>query len=47
MSGHMAIQQAHQLFRNKYGWQMRAFDFFSTLGGRIGKRAYICIDVPG
>lgn len=39
------IKLALQCFDKKYGWQMRAFNFFSSLGGRINKRAYIRIAV--
>ena len=39
------ILDAHRLFRRKYGWQMRSFDFFSRLGGRYDKRAYIALRV--
>jgi PPOX class probable F420-dependent enzyme len=27
--------------KNKYGWQMRMLDFFSTLSGRAKRRAYL------
>lgn len=30
--------------RRKYGWQMRLADFFSRLGGKMERRAYIRID---
>ncbi len=30
--------------RAKYGWQMKMGDFFSTLTGKMGRRAYIRID---
>ena len=30
--------------RRKYGWQMLAADFFSSLTGKMGRRAYIRID---
>jgi len=36
---------AHGLFVKKYGLQMRAFDFFSWLGGRITKRIYIKLTI--
>lgn len=39
------IPAAHALFTRKYGWQMRSFDFFSRLGGRYHKRAYLKIRV--
>ena len=31
--------------RRKYGWQMLSADFFSRLTGKMGKRAYIRIDL--
>lgn len=31
--------------RRKYGWQMLMGDFFSRLTGKMGRRAYIRIDV--
>jgi PPOX class probable F420-dependent enzyme len=39
------VPAAHSLFVKKYGWQMRSFDFFSRLGGRYDKRAYLKIRV--
>lgn len=39
------IKHALQCFDKKYGWQMRSFNFFSSLGGRINKRAYIRVTV--
>lgn len=38
---------AFRALRNKYGWQMYTLDFFSRLGGRIGTREVIRIEVPG
>jgi PPOX class probable F420-dependent enzyme len=41
-------QQALAALRRKYGWQMLATDFFSTLSGKMGRRAYIRIEAsPG
>lgn len=31
--------------KKKYGWQMRLLDLASTLGGRIGRRAIIALQV--
>jgi PPOX class probable F420-dependent enzyme len=31
--------------RRKYGWQMRLGDFFSSLSGKMERRAYIRIDL--
>jgi PPOX class probable F420-dependent enzyme len=39
------IEHVRNCFRDKYRWQMRAFDFFSFLGGKLAKRAYIRITV--
>lgn len=39
------ITAVHSLFRQKYGWQMTSLDFFSRLGGRLPKRAYIRVQV--
>jgi hypothetical protein len=41
--GHVA--RAHQALRSKYGWQLVGLDFFSRLGGRIGRRAYLEVDL--
>ncbi|MBI2206106.1 MAG: PPOX class F420-dependent oxidoreductase [Candidatus Rokubacteria bacterium] len=40
------IARARAAFVAKYGWQIRVFDFFSWLGGRIRRRAWIeiCLD---
>lgn len=35
------IERAHRALKDKYGWQLRLLDFFSRLGGRIGRRAYL------
>lgn len=35
------IQRALEALRRKYGWQMRALNFLSRLGGRLEQRAYI------
>jgi PPOX class probable F420-dependent enzyme len=35
---------ALKALRLKYGWQMLAADFFSTLSGKMKRRAYIRID---
>ena len=35
---------AHAALLDKYGWQMRLLDVFSSLGGRIGKRTFIRIE---
>lgn len=40
------IRKAHQLLVDKYGWQMRLLDFFSWLGGKKSKRAFIRITLP-
>lgn len=39
------IQHALACLQGKYGWQMRAFNFFSWMGRRINKRAYIRITI--
>lgn len=38
-------QTALAALRRKYGWQMCLGDFFSTLTGKMGRRAYIRVDV--
>jgi len=38
-------ERAYQALRSKYGWQMRLLDFFATLGGRIGRRVILGIEV--
>jgi PPOX class probable F420-dependent enzyme len=40
-----AIERARVAFRAKYGWQIRLFDLFSWLAGRIERRAWIEVDV--
>jgi PPOX class probable F420-dependent enzyme len=37
------IAHALSALRRKYGWQMRATDFFSKLSGKMQQRAYIRI----
>ena len=32
--------------RQKYGWQIRILDFFSWIGRRIGRRAFLELTVP-
>ena len=39
------IERAHRALRDKYGWQLRMLDFFSRLGGRIGRRAYLELSI--
>jgi PPOX class probable F420-dependent enzyme len=34
-------ERAYEALRAKYGWQMRALDFVSWLGGRIGRRVIL------
>ena len=38
------IDRALAALRRKYGWQMLTADFFSTLSGKMKRRAYIRID---
>jgi hypothetical protein len=40
------IDRALAALRRKYGWQMRALDALSRLGGKMHKRAYIRVE-PG
>jgi len=40
------IATALRALRRKYGWQMVLTDFFSTLTGKKGRRAYIRIARP-
>ncbi len=40
-----AIRAAHAARRAKYGWQMSRGDFFSTLSGRLQRRAWIEIEI--
>ena len=35
------IARARAAFRAKYGWQLRIFDFFAGLAGRVSRRAWI------
>jgi uncharacterized protein len=39
------IERAHAALRAKYGWQAWVGDLFSRLTGRIGRRAWIEIEV--
>jgi len=39
------LNDAHELFVQKYGWTMRITDFFSGLAGRKDKRDYIRIEM--
>jgi PPOX class probable F420-dependent enzyme len=32
--------------RKKYGWQIRVLDFFSFLGRRLGRRAFLELAIP-
>jgi uncharacterized protein len=34
-------RQAYEILRAKYGWQMRALDLTSWIGGRIGRRVVL------
>lgn len=36
---------ALEALRRKYGWQMKLGDFFSQLTGKMGKRAYIRVEL--
>ena len=38
---------ALRALRRKYGWQMAIGDIFSTLTGKMGRRAYIRVDLEG
>jgi uncharacterized protein len=40
-----ARRGAHRCLLRKYGWQMRLLDIVSTLGGRIGKRQFIRVEI--
>jgi len=42
-----AERDAYAALRAKYGWQMRAVDFFSRLAGRIDGRAVLEIEIGG
>lgn len=35
------VERAHAELRRKYGWQLRMLDFFSKLGGRYQRRAWL------
>jgi len=35
------VERGYRALREKYGWRMAAVDFFSRLGGKIGKRALL------
>ena len=35
------IAQRRAAFLAKYGWQLRIFDFFAGLAGRVRRRAWI------
>lgn len=39
------IQRAIDALGRKYGWQFGVLNFFSTLFGRIGRRAFIEIEI--
>jgi len=39
-------RRAYEALRAKYGWQMRALDFVSWIGGRIGRRVILEISFP-
>jgi PPOX class probable F420-dependent enzyme len=38
------IEAAHRALVEKYGWQVRLLDFFSSLSGRMRRRAWLEID---
>ncbi len=40
-----AVERAHAALRAKYGWQVWLADVLSRLTGRIGRRAWIAIEV--
>ncbi len=40
-----AIDRAHAALRSKYGWQMWLGDVLARLGGRLGRRAWIEIEL--
>ena len=40
-----AIDRAHGALRSKYGWQMWLADAFARLSGRLGRRAWIEIEL--
>jgi uncharacterized protein len=37
------IERGRVAFRAKYGWQLRIFDFFAGLAGRVNRRSWIQI----
>jgi PPOX class probable F420-dependent enzyme len=39
------IARAKDALRAKYGWQIAVLDVISTIGGRIGRRAFLAIDL--
>jgi PPOX class probable F420-dependent enzyme len=39
-------KRAIAALRQKYGWQIRVLDFFSFLGRRIGRRAFLELSIP-
>jgi len=41
------IERARASMRAKYGWQLRLLDAVSRLTGRVGRRAWIEIDLRG
>jgi len=43
LGGDREIAGALGALRGKYGWKMCVTDFFSRLGGKMGKRAYIAV----
>lgn len=45
VSDEQEISHAYQLLLDRYGWQMRLTNFFSTLSGRINHRAVIRLDL--
>jgi len=40
-----SIDRAHGALRSKYGWQMWLADAFARLSGRLGRRAWIEIEL--
>jgi PPOX class probable F420-dependent enzyme len=39
-------KRAIAALRQKYGWQIRVLDFFSFLGRRLGRRAFLELAIP-
>jgi hypothetical protein len=39
-------ERALAALRNKYGWQIRLLDFFSSLARRKGRRVYLELAIP-